>query len=127
MIKKCFIGAVCGIIIAAIMVLLLFKAEKITIGVFSLTEYQNYIEKFPSSQTVEPVGTAEEAVAVAQEIWGNAYGKDILFLKSYKVFFDAENKVWLVMEDLPMYMSGGVPYILIEKETGKILAVWHDK
>jgi len=43
------------------------------------------------------------------------------------VLFDEESETWLVHGTLPKNTIGGVPYILIQKSDGKVLAVWHTK
>ena len=100
---------------------------KVKVGEFSLRDYQTYIEQFPSDIIVGAVETENEAITIAEDIWTDVYGKNVQFKKPYKVFYDADSEVWLVQGSLPFYQNGGVPYILIEKESGRVLAVWHDK
>ena len=74
-----------------------------------------------------PVLDEETAIVLAEEQWLKIYGEHVLDLKPYQVLYDAENEVWLVKGVLPKSQIGGVPYLLIQKEDGKVLAIWHDK
>lgn len=95
---------------------------------FEVSDYQYYIDNFPSDEILGSVRDAEDAKKKAEELWIELYGRDIKKERPYKVYYDAKNEVWMVEGTLPFYYGdGGVAYILMEKETGKVLAVWHDK
>lgn len=106
-----------------------FKKAKTdeTIGAFKLMDYSYFIENFPSNKVLGSVDSAQLAKENAEVIWIETYGESIKKIKSYKVFFDEENQVWLVQGSLQKNWKGGVPYILIQKYDGKVLAVWHGK
>lgn len=98
-----------------------------TIGTFKLTDYSYFIENFPSDKVLGSVDSARLAKENAEAIWIETYGESIKETKSYIVSFDYENKVWLVQGTLQKNLKGGVPCVLIQKEDGKVLAVWHSK
>lgn len=113
--------------------------DSLTVESFSLSDspyYLEAIEDFPSDKYLGEVLTAEEAIAHAEREWVALYGDKVNRQKPYKVSFDAEMNVWLVRGSLPGPVSirpgaqiitrGRVAGILIQKEDGKILAVWHD-
>lgn len=95
---------------------------------FSLSEYSNYIENFSSDKILGEIDNEKIAKEKAESVWIELYGDQIKREKKpYIVSFDPNNQVWLVTGSLPKNMLGGVPYILIQKPDGKVLAVWHDK
>ena len=94
---------------------------------FKSSDYQYYIDNFPSEENVGNIIDAKDAIKKAEIIWIKLYGENIKKEKPFKVFYDAESEIWLVCGTLRTNMMGGVANILIEDGTGKILAVWHDK
>jgi len=91
-----------------------------------LQEYSRMIKQFSVDADVGIVENKEDAIKAAEEMWLNKFGDSILEKKPYAAVYDKQNEIWLVHGTLPMYMVGGVPMILIERN-GKVLAVWHDK
>ena len=86
---------------------------------------EKYIEAFRT-----PEGEALlncYGLCAAEELWVGLYGEGIKEKNPYKVFFDKENEAWVIQGTLTFNTVGGVPYLLIEMKTGKVLAVWHDK
>lgn len=71
----------------------------------------------------------------AQKIWIEKYGLKIRFeQKPYIVFYDPVNEIWLLTGTLPgvgeddgVANMGGTAKMIIEKQTGKVLMIWHDK
>ena len=97
------------------------------VGEFDFSDYEEYVKQFPSDERIKSDLELKELKAEAISILEKVYGKDVNSeTKKYKVYYDEENKVWLVTGTLPKDMDGGVPYILIRK-SGEVLAVWHDK
>jgi len=94
---------------------------------FEVCDYQYYIDNFGSEEILGNVKNSEDARKKAEDLWLELYGENIKKKKTYQVFFDAKNEVWMIRGTLPLNNDGGVPYLLIEKTTGKVLAVWHDK
>ena len=97
------------------------------VKVFDFNDYQYYIDNFPSEENVGNIIDAKDAIKKAEKIWIKLYGKSIKKEKPYQVFYDENNGIWLVQGTLRSNMKGGVANILIQNETGKVLAVWHDK
>lgn len=114
-------------IIMVVIALFLIKWNQSKVSTFSLKDYQQRIEQFPSEEKVGPIETAKEAKRSAEKIWLKTWGNDIKSKKPYKVYYDGENCAWLVCGTMPIGMPGGVPYIIIQKDTGVILALWHEK
>ena len=94
---------------------------------FDFNDYQYYIDNFPAEEIVGNIIDAKDAIKKAEKIWIELYGESIKKEKPYQVFYDENNGIWLVQGTLQSNMKGGVANILIQNETGKILAVWHDK
>ena len=82
------------------------------------------IEDFPSDKYLGEVLTAEDAIMHAEKEWVTLYGDEVLNDKPYAVYYDAEMDVWFVRGSLPDGYKGIVARILIQKDDGKILAVW---
>lgn len=98
------------------------------VGTFQYDDYKdrNLID-FPSARFLGPIPNAETAMAQAETIWTEIYGEQVKSKKPYQVFYDEEADVWLVTGTLPDGFNGGVPYIMIRKSDGEVLAIWHDK
>ena len=94
---------------------------------FVVSDYQYYIESFPSEENLGSISNAKDAAIRAETIWIKTYGKCVKKEKPYQIFYDAQNEVWLIQGSLRSNMMGGVANILIENDTGKVLAVWHEK
>jgi len=94
---------------------------------FSLNEYNDYIQRFPSDRKTDTIESAKMAKVEAEKIWIEIYGKQVKKEKPYNVFYDDKNEVWLINGSLRKGWVGGVAYILIRKHDGKVLAVWHCK
>ena len=101
--------------------------DKEKIKEFSLNEYNDYIQRFPSDRKTDTIESAKMAKVEAEKIWIEIYGKQVKNEKPYNVFYDDKNGVWLINGSLPKGWDGGVAYILIRKHDGRVLAVWHGK
>ena len=113
-----FIGCVFMVIV---------QNESLVIGNFEFGDYYHYVENFPSEENVGQIIDGQDAIKKAEIIWIKLYGQEIKKEKPFKVFYDAQNEIWLVRGTLPPNAIGGVANVLIENDTGKVLAVWHDK
>lgn len=109
------------------MVVIVICNKKTVIGKFNVSEYSEVVIQFSSDKIVGTVQDVETAKEKVESIWIELYGDEVKEKKPYIVSFDELNEVWLVQGSLPKNKFGGVPYILIQKSDGKVLAVWHDK
>ncbi|MDR0286373.1 MAG: YbbC/YhhH family protein [Clostridiales bacterium] len=128
--KKVYILIFICLIIGVLFVifLLLHNKSNDKFELFSLDDYKDDIENFLSDRVVGTTENVQQAKEKAESVWIEIYGKDEKkWHKPYEVFYDEYEEVWLVMGSLPSNTDGGVPYILIKKSDGKVLAVWHDK
>lgn len=112
-------------IVAVGVVAVIIRNNSIEVKPFNVDEYQEYIEKYPSDETVGNVDDEKDLVKKAEAILIEKYGNQIKKQKPYKVFYDETNDVWMVTGTLPSNMKGGVANIIIDNSTGKVLAVWH--
>ena len=94
---------------------------------FKSSDYQYYIDNFSSEENVGSIIDAKDAIKKSEIIWIKLYGENIKKEKPFKVFYDAKSEIWLVQGTLRSNMMGGGANILIDNDTGKVLAVWHDK
>ncbi len=126
--KKILLAAIVTIFIGEILLglFLLNKNSNKDAGEFKLSDYQSFINNFPSEKMVDAIGSAAEAKKQAEKLWVEIYGESVKDNKPYIVFYDSANKVWLVKGSIPKNTIGGVPNILIQAD-GKVLAVWHDR
>ncbi len=111
-------------------------------GILEEAGYEFFTDDLALGRTESP----RDAVKKAELVWIEVLEKTQVFgdmhtkeYRPYKVFYDSDRAIWLVMGSLGerwyhkiighFFSSswyGGVPYILIQKSDGKILAVWHD-
>ena len=113
-----FIGGILVVII---------KNKSPEIKSFEVSEYQYYIDNFSSEDNLGFISDSKELLKKVEVIWIKKYGERIKNEKPYQVFYDEENGIWLVQGTLRSNMMGGVANILVDNDTGKVLAVWHDK
>ena len=73
------------------------------------------------------ISDSKDLLKKVEVIWIEQYGECIKNQKPYQVFYDEANGIWLVHGTLRSNMMGGVANILVDNDTGKVLAVWHDK
>lgn len=98
-----------------------------TTQVFQLSEYQDEIKKFSSNKVVGKISNVEEAIENVEKIWVEIYGDVVKDQQPYQYFYDVQQEVWLITGTLPPDMLGGVVNALIKKNTGEVLAIWHEK
>ncbi|RFS15550.1 YbbC/YhhH family protein [Emticicia sp. C21] len=67
----------------------------------------------------------ETAVRIAEVVWVNIYGENVLEKKPYKATLRKDG-VWIV-EGTLNNKDGGTPYMEIQKDNCKILKVIHSK
>ncbi len=73
-----------------------------------------------------PINSASEAKKKAEKEWFKLYGVwKTIGERPYSVFYDSENEVWYVRGTLPNGIFGGTTSILMRREDGKVLALWH--
>lgn len=103
------------------------KNERSYIKIFDVNEYQYYIENSLSEESLGPISNEKDLLKKVELIWIRRYGKSIKNERPYQVFYDKKNGIWLIQGTLRANMDGGVANALVENDTGKVLAVWHDK
>lgn len=102
------------------------------IGEYKLEHYEYYLERFSSDKVLGPVENERMAKEKAEEVWIEIYGEDVMKNKKpYSVAFDSESQTWYVSsaqsQRFLFLPYGGWANIIIQKEDGKVLAVWHTK
>lgn len=107
--------------------MVIIKNESPGIKTFEVSEYQYYIENFSSEDNLGFISSSKDLLKKVEVIWIKKYGERIKNQKPYQVFYDEKNGIWLVQGTLRSNMMGGVANILVDNDTGKVLAVWHDK
>lgn len=103
------------------------KDTTLMVGKFDLSDYNDELAEFPGDRFFGPIVTPKEAIEAAKEIWieklsaGNPINGEPIM-----VCYDENSDCWLVYGTLPDDPSllGEVPYAIIRKSDGKVLAVW---
>ena len=108
-------------------VMLLLRDKPTNVEAFDVSEYQYYIDNFPAQDELGDIIDTEDLLKKVETIWIKIYGEEIKSQKPYQVFYDEKNSIWLVHGTLQFDMMGGVANILVDNDTGKALAIWHDK
>lgn len=110
--------------------------NELVIESFILSDYDTFIQEYePSEQldsgndTVNEIVDAGNAIQWAVINWKHFLGNKALYgRRPLNVYYDEEEEIWLVVGSLPKgVMEEDVPYILIDKSDGSVLAVWHDE
>lgn len=107
--------------------MVIIKNKSPDVNNFEVSDYQYYIENFPSEENVGSIIDSKDATKKAESIWIKLYGESVKKEKPYQLLYDEKNEIWLIHGTLRSNMKGGVANILIDNSTGKVLAVWHDR
>lgn len=119
------------IILIIICSVLFNKLEQVQ--TFNIKTYEQEVEEFSSQKIfgytryMGNIKNFKMAKKYALEIWVEVYGREVYKMKPYKVYWDDENKVWLVTGTKRKNKLGGIPYIIFSKDDGEIIAVWHTR
>ena len=125
--KNVFLLLLILVIVSGGVFLVIVQNKSPVVENFKSSDYQYYIDNFSSEENVGSIIDSKDAIKKSEIIWIKLYGENIKKEKPFKVFYDAKSKIWLVQGTLRSNMMGGVANILIDNDTGKVLAVWHDK
>ena len=97
---------------------------------FRIEDYTEYIEngeyKYRGSIKKKTIHNEIDAKEMAESIWLETYGDEVLKQKPYVILRDDKEKVWLVHGTMEEKHMGGVANIIINDE-GEVLALWHEK
>ena len=122
-------AAICTIV-CAILVLILHKStsDSIEVKPFMLNQYRRELSSFSTDKQVGKIVDERDVLEKAERIFLETFGDDVLKEKPFNLYFDQENKVWLVTGSCPSgsQYKGGVAYLLVSEE-GHVLAVWHEE
>lgn len=92
---------------------------------------EKLLEKYEVENNIiskyDMISDKETAIKVAENILLSIYGDEINDKKTFEATYDEEFKSWVVSGTLGKNFIGGVPNIIIQKNDGKVLAVWHTK
>jgi hypothetical protein len=110
--------------------------EQNKVGEFDLSNYQETINKYPYNKVLGKITDVKMAKVKAIETFREKFGDDISVReKDYRVYFDENTQTWLVEGVLSSNwikkylfdynLTGGTPGVIMQKEDGKVLTVWH--
>ena len=105
-------------------------AEEELAGHFKLSDYEDQLDLFPREENFGPITDIETLLEKTETLWVEVYGRNVKNEKPYLVYFDKEASAWLVQGTFHNpngNKKGGVANMLVDHETGDVLAVWHDK
>ena len=131
--KKKLTIIVCIVCVALLIVGIIsavsYNSKYNTVYTFNVELFEEEIKEFSSDKVLGPVDSPKTAKKMAESVWAEIFGKENARSdKPYSVAYDAEHKVWYVHGNLrePLFgeILGGTLQILIEEETGNVLAVW---
>lgn len=130
--KRTVVLSCAAICIAAIVILILalpkFQTESTEVKPFGLNKYRRELAAFPSNKEVGRILDERDVLAKAEQVFLETFGEDVLEEKPFKLYYDEQNKVWLVTGSCPSgsQYKGGAAYLLVDEE-GHVLAVWHEE
>lgn len=104
----------------------LIKILVIVTILLSGCQQKNAAREWKESDGLIPDSTT--AVKIAEIIWLNVYGENVLDTKPYKAKL-IDNKVWIVEGTLNKGADydGGTPYLEIQKDNCKVIGISHSK
>lgn len=131
---KCIIFVIIMIVGVSISILI----EQKQVKTFDMSDYQKFIEEYSEEKMLGEVLNEQIAKKKAIETLIEKFGNEISGkVKDYRVYFDSNNQVWLVKGVLSSNWLkritidknkiGGTPSCIIQKEDGRVLAVWHSQ
>ena len=108
--------------------IMLFENKATVSKEFNVSDYQYYIDNFSSNEILGTIVDSEDVIKKAETTWIKVYGKSVKSQRPYQVFYDENNKVWLIRGSFKSNKrKGGVANIIIQNDSGKVLAIWHDE
>jgi len=130
-VRRVIVGAVILIVLLIGLYLIWFYwISPLQVGSFTLADYTQNIEKFPSEKVVGPITDAKQAKEKGTVALMDVFGEEkILGEKPIRVCYDENTDSWLVYGSLPPipFMLGGVAKVIIRGSDGAVLALWHEK
>ncbi|MBQ7871038.1 MAG: hypothetical protein IJ357_02745 [Oscillospiraceae bacterium] len=132
---KSLLPLLVGVLVIVLVTVLLSQCMLSKVRSFELADWEELLgwyaaselpEEYPFlTEPVGPVGSAKEAKAAAEEIWVRLYGETVTEQKPYDVYYDESEGVWLVCGSYSTFSDpeAGTAVLLLEAETGEILAV----
>lgn len=115
------------IILIAVILFVVISNRKTDVKTFNLSDYQLYIDNSTSKENVGPIQDKKDALEKAENLFIEKYGIRVKLQRPYEVFYDEETNVWLIMGSLRRGWDGGTACVLIQADTGDVLAIWHGK
>ena len=129
--KKALFVIILILIISIISIIVFFflNNEELSIKEFKITDYQNYLKTqwFSSDIVIDNANDEKALLKEVEKIFINTYGERIKKEKPFKLFYDENSNSWLVCGTISPNQDGGTACIIVDKQTGKVLALWHEK
>jgi hypothetical protein len=100
---------------------------------FDISEYREKITMFSVNNTfVESTSDPDSIMREAEKIWKVFFDQDTYHRietteKPYQVSYNREEHLWLVKGSIEPNKAGGAANIIIDKNTKKVVAIWHEK
>jgi len=81
------------------------------------------------------IDNSEVAVNIAKAVWKDLYGKNVLRFQRVTVYLNEEKNIWVVAGESIFYLiripyiiiTGGSPYMFIDRTTGEIIGVGYTR
>ena len=94
---------------------------------FDISDYADYIGLGSAGESVGKIRDVKDAAKKAEKILVKKYGVFVMLQKPYEIYFDSEAGMWLIQGAFRPNQVGGVVNIIIENDTGRVIAIWIDK
>lgn len=93
-------------------------------SVYQIMYNVEHVEEFVYFGRIDDISELRKQ---AQKAWINEYGVRIrLTQRPYSVFYDSEHDLYLISGTTDSAF-GGVANMFVERKTGRVLAIWHEK
>jgi len=98
----------------------------VTIGEFSVSDYQCGIAEFPANEVLSRINNTEDLIEKGQQLWReklNFYPKEEHIIKTY---YDKKNDCWMVTAEIDNAETDYAVPTAIIYTNGTVLAVWRE-
>lgn len=117
--------------LASLVIYLSYRNRPVNTGEFSALDYREELSEFAAKGIyIDETHDTSEMLRQAEVIGTDIYGDGIKKSKPYNFYYDSENELFLLNGTISTLFGnhkGGIQQMIVNAETGEVLAIWHEK